>query len=235
MTRENNYPKHVAIILDGNRRFAKKLNLDPWKGHEFGEKKVQKLLEWSQELKIKEITLYSFSIQNFNRPKIEFEYLMKLFLHAGKSLIKKIDEGKEVPQIKFVGRTELFPENVKEMIKELENKTINISEYKLNLAFGYGGKEEIEDAIKQIATEIAAGKIQPNDIDQKLIKQHLYLQSEPDLIIRTGGEKRTSNFLMWQSSYSEWIFLEKTWPEFEQEDLINACQEYTNRQRRFGK
>ncbi|MCF7872177.1 di-trans,poly-cis-decaprenylcistransferase [Candidatus Woesearchaeota archaeon] len=232
---EKNYPKHIGIILDGNRRFAKKLNLDPWKGHEYGEKKVQALLEWAKKLDINEITLYAFSMQNFKRPKTEFEYLMKLFLHAGKTLLKKHEEQKELPEIKYIGRTHLFSKEIQDLIKKIETITKNKSKYKLNIAFGYGGREEIEDTTKKIAKEIKEGKIEPEDITQELIQKNLYLQSEPDLIIRTGGEKRTSNFLPWQSNYSEWLFLNKTWPEFEEEDLIKACEDYSKRQRRYGK
>lgn len=231
----DNYPNHIGIVLDGNRRFAKRLNMDPWKGHEYGEKKVEKLLEWAKELDIKEITLYSFSMQNFNRPKLEFEYLMKLFKDACKTLLEKQEKKEQNIKVRFVGRIHLFPQDVQELIKKVEEKTAHNEDHILNLAFGYGGKEELTDAIKELATEIKAGKLEPEDIDESMIQEHLYLQSEPDLIIRTGGEKRTSNFLMWQSSYSEWIFLDKAWPEFEKEDLIQACEDYSKRERRFGK
>lgn len=235
MSEHKNYPKHVGIILDGNRRFAKRLNLDPWKGHEYGEKKLEKVLAWSQELEIKELTVYSFSIQNFNRPKMEFDYLMKIFKAGCKELLRKQEEKEQNIKVRFVGRTHLFPQNIQDLIKQVEEKTAHNEDYILNIAFGYGGKEELTDAIKELAIEIKAGKIEPEDIDESMIQEHLYLQSEPDLIIRTGGEKRTSNFLMWQSSYSEWLFLDKPWPEFEKEDLIQACDDYAIRERRFGK
>ena len=228
-------PRHVAIILDGNRRFAKSLNLDPWKGHEYGEKKVRKLLDWCKEYGIKELTLYAFSMQNFNRPKIEFDYLMKLFIDAAKRLLEDEDLKKNNLKIRWVGRISLFPQDVQNAIKELEEKTKGNDGYTLNMAMAYGGKEELADAMKKIAEKIKSGSLRPEDITEETIAENLYVQSEPDLIIRTGGEKRTSNFLMWQSAYSEWIFLDKKWPEFEKEDFEECLKEYSQRERRLGK
>lgn len=229
------YPKHVGIILDGNRRFAKKLGLDPWKGHEFGEKKVRKLLDWCEEYDVHELTLYTFSIQNFNRPKIEFDYIMNLFVKAAKELLESKELDEKNLKIKYVGRKNLLPKEVIEAMDKLEEKTKNKTRYILNLAMPYGGKEELEDAIKLIAKEVSTGVLKPEDINQEIIANHLYMKSEPDLIIRTGGEKRTSNFLMWQTAYSEWIFLDKSWPEFEKEDFKACLDDYSTRERRMGK
>lgn len=224
-------PKHVAIILDGNRRFAKRLMLEPWKGHEFGKEKVEKLIDWCQELGLHELTLYSFSMQNFNRPKQEFDYLMKLIMEAFDGV--KDDERIEKYgiRINIIGRYKLFPAEVVEKLDQVMEKTKHNSNYIINFALAYGGREELLDGIKKIISEHHTAE----QIDEKMIEKHLYLSSEPEIIIRTGGEKRTSNFLPWQSIYSEWFFLDKTWPEFEKEDLIEVLKEYSARERRFGR
>lgn len=226
-------PSHVGIILDGNRRFAKSLNQNLWKGHEYGYKKVGKLLEWCKEQEISELTLYVFSIQNFNRPKEEFDYLMKLFLKAANESFKQ--DTNEDLKVRFLGRLSLLPEDVQEAIKKIQEKTKHNSKYKLNIAIAYGGREEIEDALKKIGKDLIEKKLKLTDLTQELIDNYVYNSSQPDLIIRTGGERRTSNFLLWQSPYSEWIFLDIKWPEFEKEDFLDCLKEYSKRERRHGK
>jgi len=228
-------PAHVAIILDGNRRFAKRLNLDPWKGHEWGEKKVQKLLDWSKDAGIKELTFYALSLQNFNRPKQEFDYILKLFLDAAEKLLDDKRLETYNLRIRFIGRINLFPKNIQELMNKIMEKTKNNSDYIVNFAMAYGGREEILDAVKKIIPQIKKGIITGDNLSDKMFSKFLYLEDEPDLIIRTGGEKRTSNFLLWQSFYSEWIFLDKFWPEFEKDDFLNCIIEYSNRERRIGK
>jgi len=235
MEKNNAAPKHIGIVLDGNRRFAKRLMKEPWKGHEFGAEKVEKLLSWCKELGIKELTLYAFSMQNFSRPKQEFDYLMKLFLE----FFEKAKNNKTIHdnkiRINFIGRIELFPKEVYSKMLELTEATKDYSDYLVNFAMAYGGREEIVDAIKKIGRKIEAGEITDAEIDEELVNKNVYMKDEPDFIIRTGGDHRTSNFLIWQSSYSEWFFLEKTWPEFEKEDLITCMNEFMQRERRFGK
>ena len=230
-----NIPNHVGIILDGNRRFAKKLMKEPWKGHEYGAEKVEQLIEWCKELKIKEITLYAFSMQNFNRPKIEFNYLMKIF----KESFEKVKNDKRLHEnkirIKFVGRIHLFPKDVYESMKELEEATKDYSDYKINFAMAYGGREEIIDAIKKLGRDIESGDVKVDELNEEMFSKFLYMTSEPDLIIRTGGNHRTSNFLAWQSIYSEFMFLEKPWPAFEKEDFIKCIKDFSERERRFGR
>lgn len=227
--------KHIGIILDGNRRFAKKLMLKPWMGHEWGAKKVEKLFEWCKALNIREITLYCFSLENFGRPRNEFQYLMGLF----RKEMKKLKKDKRIIQykirIRFIGKKELFPKDMQELMREIEEKTKKNDKYAVNFAMAYGGRAEITDAARKIAEDLKNGKLKGKAINEKLFSKYLYLNSDPDLIIRTGGEKRTSNFLLWQGSYSEFIFLEKTWPEFEKKDLISSIAEYRQRKRRFGK
>jgi len=227
-------PKHVAIILDGNRRFAKKLALDPRKGHDFGYEKVKELLEWCKDLGITELTFYAFSMQNFNRPKPEFDYLMNLIRKAFDTFCEDPRVEKYKIKVNVIGRYELFPRDVVDAIHKVIDATRDNDKFILNFALAYGGREELTDAMKKIATKIADGELQPKDINEKIIQNNLYMASEPDVIIRTGGEKRTSNFLMWQSFYSEWFFLEKTWPEFTKEDLMAVIKEFESRDRRYG-
>ncbi|MBI3036571.1 di-trans,poly-cis-decaprenylcistransferase [Candidatus Woesearchaeota archaeon] len=235
----NPNPSHVAIILDGNRRFAKKLMLKPWMGHQWGKKKVEKLLGWCTELGIKELTLYAFSVENFNRPKEEFGYIMKLFREACEQLRtdKRLQEkgNKLGIRVKFLGRLEMFPEGVRKLMRELMEKTAKNSGFIVNFCMAYGGRQEIADAAKRMVADAQAGKVSAADINDETFKRYLYMPDDPDLIIRTGGEKRLSGFLLYQSSYSELFFLEKMWPEFEKEDLLQVIDEYKQRHRRFGK
>lgn len=228
-------PKHVGIILDGNRRFSKRLMMKPWKGHEWGAKKVEKVFDWCKEIGIKELTLYSFSVENFNRPKIEFDYLMNIFRKEFEKLKndKRVDENKI--KINFIGRIWMFPKDIQEKMNYLMEKTKKYDDYVVNFAMAYGGRAEVVDAVKRIAEQVKKGEIDIENINEESFSRNLYMEDEPDLIIRTGGEKRTSNFLIWQSSYSEWFFLEKMWPEFEKEDLVKVIDEYSKRERRFGK
>lgn len=221
---------HLAIILDGNRRYAKNLKLEPWKGHEVGAKKVEKLLEWCEEFNIKEVTLYVFSMQNFKRTKEEINYLLKIVKNTAKKFINDPRIMEKKVKIRIIGRLHLFLKDIQDICNEVMEKTQKNDNYKLNLAFGYGGREEIIDAVKKILSEK-----NKTEINEETFSKYLYLNSEPDIVIRTGGVVRTSNFLPWQTIYSEWFFLEKTWPEFEKEDLKKVIEEFSQRERRFGK
>src|SRR3989344_5576607 len=223
---EMNYPRHVGIILDGNRRFAKRLMMRPWEGHRLGFDKMTQLFKWCKTLNIKEMTLYCFSMQNFNRPKIEFDFLMDIFEEAFINVLTNKDIHKNKIRINPIGRWHLFPEKVQIAAKKAIEATKDYSDYVVNLALAYGGREEIVDTIKKIGRKIEAGEITNEEINEALIQKNLYMDSDPDFIIRTGGDHRTSNFLAWQSTYSEWFFIEKTWPEFEEEDLRQCIQEF---------
>ncbi len=230
----NKVPEHIGIILDGNRRFAKRLMLKPWKGHELGYEKIEKLFNWCKELNIKELTLYTFSIENFDRPKKEFNYLMKLFLKAFSNLKKDKKKTKDI-FFKFIGRLYMFPDNIQQAMYDLMEETKNNNPYKINFAMAYGGRAEIIDTTKKIAEQVKDGKLNIDEINEEVFKHNLYLDSEPDLIIRTS-ESRLSGFLTFQSVYSELIFLpDIMWPEFDKKDLVKCLQEYSNRKRRFGK
>ncbi len=227
-------PKHIAIILDGNRRFAKKLGLKPWKGHDFGLRKLEELFSWCIELGIKELTLYCFSTENFKRAKQEIDYLLKLFWKE----FAKMKDGqgmfKNKIKVNVIGRLNMFSKKMRDAMFEAMERTKNNKALVVNFALAYGGRQEITDAVNKIVKQIKQGKIKINNINEKLITKNLYLKSEPDLMIRPGGEIRTSNFLTWQSIYSEWIFIDKLWPEFTKEDLIKCIEEFKRRERRYG-
>jgi tritrans,polycis-undecaprenyl-diphosphate synthase [geranylgeranyl-diphosphate specific] len=228
---EDNIPKHVVVVLDGNRRYAKKLLIPQLMGHEKGFNKIKDLLNWCLDIGVKELTLYCFSTENFNRDKKEVDYLFNLFR-------KKIDSFKEDDvivdnkvKITFAGRLSMFPEDMQEKMKEVMEKTKDHEEYKLNLALAYGAKSEIVDAVKKIVSD----NIKPEDVNEGIITERLYLSDDVDLFIRPGGEKRLSNFLLWQASYAELYFSDKLWPEFSKEDFLDAIEWFKERKRRFGK
>jgi tritrans,polycis-undecaprenyl-diphosphate synthase [geranylgeranyl-diphosphate specific] len=235
---EEKVPRHIGVILDGNRRFAKKLMLKPWMGHEWGAKKIRQFLEWSRELGVQEVTAYCFSMQNFNRPKEEFDFLMDIFAKEFNELSSPEESEKlrkNGVRINFIGRIGMFPGKVQEGMKKLMEITKENKPYVVNFAMAYGGREEVVDAVKKLGEDIKAGKVDINKLNEEMFGKYLYLNSDPDLIIRTGGDHRTSNFLPWQGIYSEWFFVEKTWPEMEKEDLAKVIKEYAQRERRFGK
>jgi len=232
---ENKVPRHIGIILDGNRRFSKRLMIKPWKGHEWGAKKVESVLEWAKELGIKELTLYAFSLENLNRPKQEFDYLMNLFEKEFTRL--KTDERihKERIRINIIGRVYLFPKSLQKVLKEVMESTKDYDGLQVNFAMAYSGRAEIIDATRNIAEQIKSGKLDIEKINEETFSKNLYLNHDPDIIIRTGGERRTSNFLNYQGAYSELFFIDKMWPEFEKQDLIATIEEYNQRERRFGR
>ena len=228
-------PKHIAIILDGNRRFAKSLMVKPWKGHELGVEKVRKLLQWCPELGINELTLYAFSVDNFHRDKGELDFLMKLMKQSFDRLRNDREIHDRRLRINFLGRIEMLPPEVTKSMKELMEATKDYDQYVLNFCMAYGGRQEIVDAARKLIEDLEEGKIKKSDINEETFKKYLYTPDEPDIIIRTGGEKRTSNFMVYQSIYSEWFYLDKMWPEFEKQDLIDCIEGFRKRERRFGR
>lgn len=228
-------PRHIAIILDGNRRFSKKLMLKPWMGHEWGARKVEKLFEWCKEFSIKELTLYAFSLDNFDRPKKEFNYLMDVFRKEFTNLLhdKRVDEDKI--NINIIGRIWKFPRDLQRLFRKNMERTKNYNNYIINFAMAYGGRAEVIDAVKKIAEQVKDGKLDIDKINEETFCENLYFNDNVDLIIRTGGEKRISDFLPMQGAYAELIFLDKLWPEFEKEDFKECIEEYSKRERRFGR
>lgn len=230
---------HVGIIMDGNRRFAQKLMLEPWKGHEWGEKKVEEVLDWCRELGIRTVTLYTLSLENIaGRPKIELNYLYKLMKEVANRVLKdkKNPVHTNKVRIRIIGRTAAIPAELRKLLARLENATKKYSNYEANFAIAYSSRAEIIDAVKKIAARVKRGNLRVTDINEALVKGSLYNPSvgDPDLIIRTGGEKRLSNFLMFQSAYSELFFTDTPWPEFSKNDFIAAINDFKQRKRRFG-
>ena len=234
MDSQSKIPRHIAVILDGNRRYARKKGLKPWKGHEAGAEKVRDLLKWCQEFGVRELTLYTFSTENFNRSKIEIEFLMNLL----KREFNRLKDSKEIHEnrvrINVIGNFSLFSKDVQQIFRDIMEKTKDYNSHILNFALGYGSREEITQAARKIAEKAVKGEIGIEDINEEIITQNLYLKNEPDLLIRPGGEKRISNFLLWQLSYAEFIFLDKLLPELTKEDFRQCIEEFGRRQRRFG-
>ena len=227
-------PKKIAIVLDGNRRYAKKIGLQPWKGHEFGVKKLESLFKWCIDLGIKELTLYCFSTENFKRSKKEINYLFDLFwkefekIRLGNSIFK------DKVKVNVIGRLYTFSKKMKNAMLEAVERTKNNKALTVNFAMAYGGRQEITDAVKKVINDVQKNKLNPKKINEATITNNLYLKSDPDLVIRPGGEKRISNFLIWQSTYSELFFIDKLWPEFTKKDLMRCIEEFNRRERRFG-
>ncbi len=228
---ENQEIKHLAIVLDGNRRYAKNLGKEPWKGHDEGAKVFEKFLNWCKELDIKEITAYILSTENLHREEKELSHLFNLF----KKWFKKFLNGKEIHEnkirVKFIGDLSLVPEDLREIARQLEEKTKDYGNCRLNFCFAYSGRLEIVAAVNKLRKQKKADQ----EITEKDVTDAIWLPEEPELVIRTGDATRTSNFLPWQSIYSEWIFLKKMWPEFTKEDLIECLEEFKSRKRTFGK
>ncbi len=227
-------PKHIGIIPDGNRRWAKKLGKQPWDGHRAGASKFEEILEWCRELGIKIVTIYTLSLENFSRSKEELAFLMDLLKREFNRMTKdkKVHENKV--RINIIGRVEMLSQDVQDAAINVTNATKDYSDYVLNFAVAYGGRAEIVDAAKRIAQTVKEGKIEIASIDEDTFSKNLYSQMpDVDLIIRTS-EQRLSGFLPWQSTYAEIIFLPKFFPDLTKEDFLDAIQEYSNRGRRFG-
>ncbi len=228
-------PRHIGFILDGNRRFAKLKGLVPWRGHDYGRKTVHRLLDWCDEFGVKELTLYTFSMQNFARPAREVKKLMDLMENEFTNMLTDPRIMDKKIRVRIIGQKDLLPERVQKAVMKIEQATENHDNFTLNCCIAYGGKEEIFEAAKILAKKVANKVIDAKDLTLEMFESHLFLRSQPDLIIRTGGEHRTSNFLSWQSGYSEWFFVKKLLPEFGRQDLKKILTEYTKRDRRFGK
>lgn len=226
---------HIGVILDGNRRWAKAHGKKSWQGHKAGADRLRKFLKWCDDLGVKEVTLYVLSSQNMERTKKEKEYLFRLFGKYFKQFGNDKRIHKEQVRINFIGMIEKLPKDLQKILKELKEKTRHYSKKFLNFCMVYGGREEITQAVKKIALKVKKGIIDPATITMQTIQSQLWLQSEPDLVIRTGNVVRTSNFLPWQTWYSEWFFLKKMWPEITKQDLERILKEFYKRERRFGR
>ena len=232
-------PNHVALILDGNRRWAKKQLSIPKKGHWKGADAVENLLDWCEEFNIKIVTLYALSAENLDRNNEEVTDLYELIRIRLEKLFNDPRIHRSKMRVKAIGRIELLPESIKDVLKRLDEVTEKYDKHFLNIALAYGGQNELVDAVKKIVIKIKDGTLNVDDIDKREIESNLYTshlpQSSPDMILRTSGEKRLSGFLMWQSAYSELIFMDIFWPEFRKIDLMRAIRTYQERKRRLGK
>lgn len=230
----NNLPKHIAIIMDGNRRWAKQRGLSTKDGHKAGADNLETISRFCNEIGIKYLTVYAFSTENWKRTKQEVSALMAILKAHIDSFIKEKD--KQNIRIKLAGNIEELPQSLQKSLMNAEEITKNNSGMILNLAFNYGGRPEIVMAVKKIAEKVKNNELDIKDISEELISNNLYTagQPDPDLLIRTSHELRTSNFLPWQLVYTEFYFPEKHWPEFGKEDLLEAIKEYQKRNRRFG-
>jgi len=229
-----NVPKHVAIILDGNGRWAKKRNMPRNYGHVQGSKTVEQIIEDGYKMGIEYITVYAFSTENWKRSKDEVDALMKLL---GKYLIDCIERStKNNMQVRVIGDKTALDSKLVERINELEEATKDATGLKFTIAINYGGRDEIRRAVAKIAEDVANQIIQPSDITEELISNKLDTAGlpDPDLLIRTSGEERLSNFLPWQLAYTEFYFTDVLWPDFNKEDLLTAIRYYNGRERRFG-
>jgi tritrans,polycis-undecaprenyl-diphosphate synthase [geranylgeranyl-diphosphate specific] len=235
--RKGNIPRHVAVILDGNRRFARGQGMKKLYGHVLGAKKLEEVLGWCQELGVRHFTVYAFSTENFNRSGDEVRELMELFARKFKEAATDARVHKNKIRIRAIGDIDNLPEQVRAAIRRAEEATKGHNGYSLNIAVSYGGRAELAEAVRKICEHIERGELKPGDVDERLISGHLYTADlpDPDLIIRTSGEERLSGFLLWQSAYSELYFCEANWPAFNKIDLLRAIRTYQGRERRFGK
>ena len=228
-------PKHLAIIMDGNGRWAKQKGLIRSLGHEKGSKAVREIVEGSAELGITYLTLYAFSTENWKRPKLEVDLLMKLLVSSLKKEIKTLS--KNDIKLNAIGNLETLPKKVHKELLDVIDKTKSNKRMTLTLALSYGSREEIIKTVKEISLKVKNNLISPLDIDETVINNHLYTQNLPDvdLLIRTSGEQRISNFLLWQIAYAEFYFTETLWPDYTKNHLFEAILNYQHRERRFGK
>jgi undecaprenyl diphosphate synthase len=232
---KDNLPKHLAIIMDGNGRWAKQKGFLRAFGHENGTKSVRTAVETCAKLGIEHLTLYAFSTENWNRPKLEVEILMKLLISSLKNELKTLQENNI--RLNSIGNLDLLPKSAKKELLEVIRKTKDNTRMVLTLALSYGSREEIINAVKEISHKVKNNIISIDTIDESIINQHLYTQNLPDvdLLIRTSGEHRISNFLLWQIAYAELYFTDVLWPDFKEDDLYEAIISYQKRERRFGK
>jgi undecaprenyl diphosphate synthase len=230
----NRLPKHIAIIMDGNGRWASKRALPRVFGHKAGMEALREVVKGCSDIGIKILTVYAFSTENWNRPTDEVSYLMNLLIEYMRKEIKELNKNKV--KIKILGDLSGLPKVTREEVEKAVGLTENNEGIQFNIALNYGGRAEIIDACKKIAEEFKEGKISSEEITEDLISEYLFTQGDidPDLIIRTSGEMRLSNFLLWQSAYSELVFIEEMWPDFNKKHLEKAILEYQSRDRRFG-
>ena len=229
-----NVPRHVAVILDGNGRWAKSKGMPRNYGHAQGSKNVEKICEEAWRMGIKYLTVYAFSTENWSRPKDEVDALMKLLRNYMKTCLKTA--AKNDMKVRVIGDKTRLDDDIRSRIAELEEATKNNGGLNFQIALNYGSRDEIVRAVQRIAADVRVGKMEPEDITSEVISSYLdtHYIPDPDLLIRTSGEERLSNFLLWQLAYSEFYFTDVLWPDFTKEDLVKAIEQYNARDRRYG-
>lgn len=229
-----NVPRHVAVILDGNGRWAKSKGMPRNYGHAQGSKNVEKICEEAWRMGIKYLTVYAFSTENWSRPKDEVDALMKLLRNYMKTCLKTA--AKNDMKVRVIGDKTRLDDDIRSRIAELEEATKNNGGLNFQIALNYGSRDEIVRAVQRIAADVRVGKMEPEDITSEVISSYLDTHDipDPDLLIRTSGEERLSNFLLWQLAYSEFYFTDVLWPDFTKEDLVKAIEQYNARDRRYG-
>lgn len=229
-------PRHIGIITDGNRRYAREVGISENEGHVRGKEKLEEVLEWCREIGVRIVTVYGFSTENFGRGSKEVEFLFRLIDDALNDLLRDERISKNRISVKVIGNREKLPKYLNETIKRVEQETNQYNDFRLNLAIGYGGREEIINAIRELSILVRENKLSPEDITEEKFREFLYDSTvpDPDLILRTSGEERVSNFLLWQSAYSELYFSDVNWPDFKKIDLLRAILSFQSRKRRFG-
>ena len=234
MDSETNIPQHIAIIMDGNRRWGREKGIDTKEGHKAGAENLENIAKYCNNIGVKYLTVYAFSTENWKRSKEEVSALMLLL----KNYLKKFSKNanKENIRIKILGDIEILDKGLKNSIEDAVERTKNCTGLTLNIAFNYGGRAEITNAMKRISKKLLNNEIKIDDIDEALISKNLYTQDQPDpdLLIRPGGELRISNYLLWQLAYTEFYFVDKYWPDFSNNDLLEAIQTFNKRNRKFG-
>ncbi len=228
-------PGHVAIILDGNGRWAKKKGMPRTYGHKVGAENVERICREAWDIGIKYLTVYAFSTENWSRPEEEVSTLMRLFSSYIKSTFKTAP--KNNMRVRFIGDLSGFTPQLRESMQELEDFTSSLTGLSLQICVNYGSRDEIRRAVREIAKEVKQGSLEISDIDEDTVSRHLDTRDipDPDLLIRTSGEQRLSNYLLWQMAYTEFYFTEVAWPDFNREELIKACEAYDQRDRRYGR
>lgn len=231
---QENLPKHIAIIMDGNRRWAKSKGIPVGLGHKEGAKTLEKIVRYAKNIGIKYITVYAFSTENWKRSKEEVSTLMNLMMNYLESYSKRADS--ENIKVKILGNRQELSSKMNELIQKCMERTKDNTGITFNIALNYGGRDEILGAVKKIAEKVQNNEVKIEDITEQTISDNLYTkgQPDPDLLIRTSGEIRLSNFLPWQLVYTEFVFIEKNWPDFNEKDLDKAIEIYQKRNRKFG-
>ena len=233
----SNIPEHIGVIMDGNGRWAKKRGLNRWDGHKEGAKVFRKICDYACEIGVKSITFYAFSTENWRRPPEEIEAIMELFReYLGEAEERANEIVEKGMRMHFIGRRDNMPDDIVSLMETAEQNSRSATKIDVNIAINYGGRLEIVDAVKKIAAKVRSGEMTPDEITEQDISDNIYTagQPDPDLIIRPSGEYRLSNFLLWQSAYSEFWFSDILWPDFTTDDFDRAIDDYNHRNRRFG-